>query len=173
MPNGAYLHLLINHVPVILAPIGALALILAWLTQRRAVWLYGLACVTLAGISAYPTMATGDAAEHVVMHTVTGVDRSTVHAHEEAGELTMWILLASGLVSAYGWWKLGKSDVYSGTLPLWTRALALLFALAGAGMVTYASYTSGYIIHHEIHAPVPAGPTGSATTGNADHSSGT
>ena len=166
MPNGAYLHLLINHIPVILAPLGALALILAWLTQRRAVWLYGLATVTLAGISAYPTMATGHSAEHLVVHTVVGVDRSTVHEHEESGELAMWILLASGIVSAYGWWRLAKSGTYDGALPLWMRALTLLFALAGAGVATYASYTAGYIIHHEIHAPA----SGPAAAGDADES---
>lgn len=158
MPNGAYLHLLINHIPVILAPLGALSLIVAWLTQRRAVWLYGLATVTLAGISAYPTMATGHSAEHIVVHTVAGVERSTVHEHEESGELAMWILLASGVVSAYGWWRLAKSGSPDAVLPLWTRALALLLALAGAATVTYASYTAGYILHHEIHAPATGSP---------------
>jgi len=166
MPNGAYLHLLINHVPVILAPIGALALLIAWLTQRRAVWLYGLATITLAGASAYPVMFTGHSAEHVVMHNVAGVNRSVVHEHEEAGELTMWILLAAGVVGAYAWWNLGKTAGSPNTiLALWLRALVTVLALAGAGMVAYTSDLGGDIVHHEIDLPPGASTLPNAPTG--------
>jgi len=153
MPNGAYLHVLINHVPVILAPIGAFAVILAWLTGRRGVWLYALATLTLAGISAYPVSATGDLAEDVVVHTVAGVSRAAIHAHEESADLALWLLLGAGIVAAYGWWRLVRAPEHTPktVLPAWLRVFTLLLSLCAAGAVTVASEKAGYIIHHEIH----------------------
>lgn len=165
MPNGAYIHLLINHVPVILAPIGTVAVLLAWLTGRRAIWLYALATLTFAGISAYPVMATGHSAEHTVRELVHDASRSALHNHEEAGESTMWALLAVGAVAAYAWWRLATQPIPSGitqsksmmdaAIPLWLRLLVLVLAAFATAGVTYTSEQGGYIIHHEAHPGTP------------------
>ena len=151
--NVAYLHLLINHVPVILAPLGAATAILAFLTKKRAVWLYAVATLTLSGLSAYPVMLTGDMAEDVVKHNVSGVSRAAIEEHSDAGEITMWVLLAAGLIAAYAWWRMARDPRYT-LLPTWLSALVILGGIAAAGSVTWASVEGGYIIHKEAHQAV-------------------
>jgi hypothetical protein len=149
--NAAYFHLLINHIPVILAPLGAAAAILAFIMRKRAIWLYAVACLTLSGLSAYPVMATGDAARRVVRDRVPSVSRATLEDHEEAGDITMWVLLAAGLVSAYAWWRTVRDPRYT-TLPTWLEVLIIVTAIAAAGSVTWASWEGGMIIHKEAHS---------------------
>ena len=64
--DGAYLHILINHFPIILSLIGAAAAIVFLFRPRRALWLYAVASLTLAGLAAYPTKFTGGLAEESI-----------------------------------------------------------------------------------------------------------
>lgn len=159
--NWAYAHLLINHIPVILAPLGFAVAILGVITRRRAVWLYALATLTLAGLSAYPVLATGDEASDVVRHNVPGVSRQAIESHQESGDTTMWILLVGGAVAAYGWWRLGRRD--GEQLPMWLVALILVTSLLSTVGVTVTAVKGGEIIHKEAHAP-PVSQQDSATT---------
>ena len=164
--NWAYVHLLINHVPVILAPLGFAVAILALITRRRAVWLYALASLTLAGISAYPVMATGDEASHIVRRAIPNVDRDAIEEHEESGDTAMWFLLASGVVAAYAWWRLGRR--IEDRLPTWLVALVLLTGAASTVEVTIASLKGGEIIHKEGHvAPSSLPPAAIRAPGSA------
>lgn len=45
-----YAHLLVNHFSVILAYVGLAAILLAAVRRRRALWLYAVATLTLAGL---------------------------------------------------------------------------------------------------------------------------
>jgi hypothetical protein len=156
--NWAYVHLLINHVPVILAPIGFVVAILALITKRRSVWLYALATLTLSGLSAYPVMASGDEASHIVRR-IPGVSRDAIEEHEESGDTAMWFLLAAGVVAAYAWWRMTKQRPQE-TLPGWLVGLVLLTGAAAAGTVSYASLEGGYIMHKEAHQTPPPNQPG-------------
>jgi hypothetical protein len=50
--DPAYLHLVVNHLPVVLSVVGAAAAIVALLVRRRGVWLYSVASMTIAGVVA-------------------------------------------------------------------------------------------------------------------------
>lgn len=164
--NWAYVHLLINHVPVILAPLGFAVAILALITRRRAVWLYALASLTLAGVSAYPVMATGDEASHIVRRAIPNVNRDAIEEHEEAGDTAMWILLAGGVVAAYAWWRMGRNGAER--LPTWLVGLVLLSGAASTVGVTIASLKGGDIIHKEAHvAPSSLPPAAIRAPGSA------
>ncbi|HET9983749.1 MAG TPA: hypothetical protein VFQ38_09180 [Longimicrobiales bacterium] len=161
--NWPNTHVLINHFPIILTIMGAAAVVVALLLRSRKVWLYGVASLTLAGLTAYPAVWTGTRAEEALEHAWYVQERA-IHTHEEAAELTMWILLAMGAVAAFAWWRTERAD--ERTLPggrrpppLWLRVVVLLFALAGAGTVTWTSLLGGRIIHESpiIRGPRPAG----------------
>ena len=102
--DAAYLHLLVNHFPIVLAIVGAAAAVLGLFVQRRAVWLYAAASLTLAGVSVYPVMLTGHRAEEIVEKRWYA-SRPAIREHEEAAELATWVTLAAGVVSALCWWK--------------------------------------------------------------------
>ncbi len=144
--DAAYLHLLVNHVPIILTVIGAMAAVLAIATRRRAVWLYALVSLTIAGVSAYPVMLTGHAAEDV-MKDKWYVTRDSIEKHEEAGDTAMWVLIAMGAVSAYAWWRLLRPRE-TGVPPVWLGALVVVLSLAGVGTTTIAAYRGGNIVYY-------------------------
>jgi uncharacterized membrane protein len=155
--DAAYLHLVANHFPVILTIVGTVTVLLAMFTGRRGLWIYGCATLTLAGLTAPLAFFTGRFAEHVV-EDYWYVTRDAIHAHEEAGELALWVLLAMGAVSAYAWlWRVRAPDVVR--LPIWLRVFVVLVALAGSGTVSWASWQGGYVVHKAsvLTGPRPAG----------------
>jgi hypothetical protein len=171
--NAAYLHIIVNHIPIILSGVGTAAALLAVVVQRRAVWLYALASLTIAGASAYPVMLTGHAAEHV-MKKVWYIDKDAVNEHEDAADLAMWTLIAAGVVSAIVWWRLARSrDVFgNGIPPKWAQGLVLLTALAGTGTVAYAAYEGGLIVHGAARLQTPPpGVTAPSAEPDSEHDS--
>lgn len=154
--DAAYLHLLVNHIPIILTMVGAVAAILALVMRRRAVWLYALASLTISGVTAYPVMLTGHAAEDV-MKDKWYVTRESIDEHEDAGETAMWVLIAMGAVSAYAWWRLARRDEPGGP-PTWLAALVVVLAIAGVGTTTIAAYRGGNIVYYSPKLASPPRP---------------
>ena len=60
--DAAYLHLLVNHFPVVLSVVGTGSLLLALVTRRRDLWRHATLTLLLAGIAAIPAKRTGHAA---------------------------------------------------------------------------------------------------------------
>lgn len=100
--NWPYFHMIINHFPIILGVMGAAAAVLGLVVPRRGVWLYALASLTLAALSAYPAVFTGERAEHV-LEEAWYVQAGALEEHEESGKLALWVKLATGIVSAWAW----------------------------------------------------------------------
>lgn len=95
-----YVHLLINHFPIILTVTGAAAALAALVLRRRGLWLYAVASLTLSALAIYPAFFTGDEAKDTLerLHPWYIV-RGSIDSHEEAAEVTLWVLLAMGLVT--------------------------------------------------------------------------
>ena len=157
--NGAYVHILINHFPIILSLLGAVAAVIALFRPRRMLWVYAVATLTLAGILAYPTMLTGHMAEELI-EKMPYASRRAIHAHEEAGELAMWVLIATGVIAAYSWWRTSQSAPRDETFdaPGWLRVLVAIGGVASAGTAAYAAKLSDPILHYSPAIPHPAAP---------------
>ena len=149
--NGAHLHLLLNHLPVLgtLFGLGILAIAL-WRrndTLRRT----GLALLVLAGVTAGAAFLTGEPAEDAVEGKVAG---QAIEAHEEAAEAALWgagilaVLSAGALLR----WRREVPQAVAGGL--------LVGALATSGLMAWTANLGGRIRHPEIGAP-------SVATGNA------
>lgn len=137
------LHLMINHVPVILSFLGAASAVGAFITRRRAVLVYALATLTLAGASVYPAVWSGDAAEEQVEQRWY-VDRTQAKEHEEAAEAAMWMLLVTGVVSAAAWWLTLRTlrEVKPGMALL---TVVMLLGLSSAVAMARTSWLGGFI----------------------------
>lgn len=167
MLDWPYAHLLVNHFSVILTYVGLGAALLAVVRGRRALWLYSVATLTLAGLAAYPAVFTGEQAAPVIERQWY-IDEAAVDEHESAAELAQWILLAMGAVSAFGWWRLVRadgrtestgSDAVSRELPAALRGAVVVAAFAGAAAVAFASYEGGFIVHKAPRLQAPLGST--------------
>lgn len=148
-----YAHLLLNHFPIILTVAGTIAAIFALVRRGRAIWLYALATLTFAGVTIYPVFLTGDEASET-MRDVWYVSRDAIHTHEEAGELTLWVVLVMGAIAAFAWWRLAARE-RSGGPPRWLQVLVVLTALGALGAVTYTSVLGGRIVHEAERLVVP------------------
>jgi uncharacterized membrane protein len=152
-----YVHLLINHFPVVLTTMGFIAALGAVITNRRGLWLYTMASLTVAGLSVYPVHFTGDEADHA-LHNPWYIKRGVIDAHDHAAGIAMTIVLIAGAVSAYGWWRALKQR--EEIIPGWIRAAVLVGALGGFGSVAYTSYLGGKIVHDAPVLGLPEAPPG-------------
>jgi hypothetical protein len=140
-----YIHVTINHFPIILSVVGTAVLALALITRRRGVWLYSVATLTLAGLSAYPADFTGDEASHAIRNT-WWVVRAAVHEHDQAASFALAALLIVGAVSAYTWWRMLRKET-TGLPPKWLQWTVSLLAIWSLSVVVRTAYLGGKILH--------------------------
>lgn len=143
--NWPYIHLLINHFPVILSVLGTAALFFALIVRRRVVWLYALATLTLAGLSVYPAFFTGDKAADA-QRTTWYIVRSMVEEHDQAADFALVSLLIMGAASAYTWWRMLRREP-NGLPPTWLRTVVTVISVWALSVVVRTAYLGGQIVH--------------------------
>ncbi len=152
-------HLLINHFPIILAVMGAVAVITALIMRYHGVWQYGVASLFFMGLSAWPTVFTGEHADEA-LNDPWYIVRGSIDKHQDAAELAMWVMIATGVIAAYAWWRSLPRNNERRALPVtWLRILVLLGALASLGTVSWAALLGGNIVQGSsiLAGPRPAG----------------
>jgi uncharacterized membrane protein len=150
-----YIHLLINHFPVVLATAGLVAVILAMILRRRGLWLYAMGTLAAAGATVYPVRFSGDEADHA-LNDPWYIAKGAIDAHDNASLWAMICLLLVGVVSAYGLWRALKRPQEA--IPAWLRAAVLIGALLGMATVTRTAYLGGKIIHEAPILSLPQPP---------------
>lgn len=143
--NWIYFHILINHFPVVLAGVALLSMLVAILIGRRQSWLYTAITLTLAGVFAYPTAETGERAAKIFRDRMPSA-REHIESHEEVADITLWILLGSGVLGIIGWYRIASDDPAS-PVPGWVKVALTVPTLASAGGVAVTAYRGGHIGH--------------------------
>jgi cytochrome bd-type quinol oxidase subunit 1 len=166
--NGAHLHLLVNHLPVI-GSIFAI-LLLMWSLARKntdiaraALGIFVLAAIT--GLAAY---FTGEPAEHMA-EDIAGVSRSMIHTHEESAELATVLLGGYGVLALGALLYLRKR---AAEFPRKLMTLALLLSFVPAGAMGWTANQGGKIRHPEITGAGAPTATSGASTDVAKHENG-
>ena len=148
------LHALINHFPIVLTVVGALALLLATLYERRAIWVYALSTLTLAGLTIYPATLTGERASRAV-HKAWYIAPGAIHAHSSAADVTLWVVGITGLLALIALVTLARTrEALSPAKGF--RVLVGLGALLSISAVAYTGYLGGKIV---IESPILESPT--------------
>ncbi len=106
--NGAHLHLLINHLPVLGVPFGVgLLLASLWrtnLTLQRA----GLVVLILSAVATGPRDLTGDPAKDVLKQQMAAeFPKAAVHEHEDAADYAVAGAGFLGVIAAGALWLPG------------------------------------------------------------------
>ena len=158
--NWVYIHILFNHTPVILGGLAAFTAILALISGHRMLWVYTAVTLTLAGLSAYPTSVSGEKASRIFRQRVPSA-REAIHSHEEAADITLWVLLGSGVLGVIGWYRLGSDDP-AAPVPGWVKVALTIPALASLGAVAVTAELGGKIAHQPWETSFAAPPTLSA-----------
>ena len=154
-----HIHIMINHFPVILVMMGALAALLGLFRGRRGIWLYATATITLAALSAIPTYFTGEPAEDGLHHPWY-VARGAIEKHQDAALVATLITGVAGLIALVAWRRLVRYPREI-SLPSGLRTAVVVSAVVAAASMGYVSLLGGYIIHDApgMKGPAPAGAT--------------
>ena len=158
-----YIHLLINHFPVVLSIAALSAAILALLLGRRGLWLTAMGALTAAGLFAYPVFFSGKKADHA-LNDPWYIHPGAIEAHDAAALWALWVILLAGAFAAYSWWRSLKRSAE--VIPTWMRAGVLVGALLAVSVVARTAYLGGKIIHDapvlQLKEPPPGLPPGIA-----------
>jgi hypothetical protein len=149
--NTAHLHLMLNHLPVLGAPL--LLALLAYGLGRRLpeVTRVALWCTGALSLVAVVVYLTGEPAEELVESLPT-FDHDLVERHEAVALGTTVILVVTGALAAVALWAARRG----GRLAATATRLVLVGLLAGSVAVAATAWTGGPIGHPEIRAGAPA-----------------
>ena len=145
--NTAHLHLMLNHLPVLGAPM--LLALLAYGLGRRApeVSRVALWCTVALGVVSVAVYLTGEPAEELVESLPT-FDHDLVERHEGVALGATVILGATAVLAGLALWAGRVGGRLAGTV----SRLVLAGLLAGTAAVAATAWTGGPIGHPEIRA---------------------
>lgn len=149
--NGAHLHIMVNHLPVIGTLIAVAILAFALLLDHPVLTRTGLWMLVGLGVAGIAVYLTGEPAEEV-LESLPGFQEAMVERHERAATVATTLLAVVG-AGALGWLFVSRRRIP------WehrrTAGYALLAALVPAAAMGYAAFLGGQIAHEEIR---PGGP---------------
>jgi hypothetical protein len=153
--NGAHLHLLINHIPVLGTAFGLVLLVFAVWKRSEDMRKAALAAFVVVALAAIATYLTGEPAEHGVKG-LPAVSGALIERHDDAAGIALGGAIALGLLALVGliWFRAGRP------VKNWYSSLALAAALLVTGCMAWTAYLGGQIRHSEIRpetAPMTTG----------------
>ncbi|MEO8909739.1 MAG: DUF2231 domain-containing protein [Gemmatimonadaceae bacterium] len=158
-----YVHILINHFPVVLSIAGLVLALLALILRRRGLWQTAMGALIGAGLFIYPVYFTGDQADHA-LNDPWYIKHGTIEAHDAAASWALYAILLVGIFAAYALWRSLKRPAEP--LPGWMKAGVVIGALLATSTVARTAYLGGKIIHEapilELKQPPPGLPPGVA-----------
>jgi hypothetical protein len=165
--NGAFLHLAVNHVPVVGLPLVFLLLVAAAARRSRDLAGAGFVGLILMAVAAYAALKTGGPAHHL-LDSVPGVSHEVIHAHGRAARWAWYGAFALGLLGLAGALSLRRSARF----PLGYVVAAALGAGFVSVLMARVAHLGGLIRHPEIEAgyqPPPSAGADHDHDGDHDH----
>ncbi|HEX5002107.1 MAG TPA: hypothetical protein VFW78_06400 [Bacteroidia bacterium] len=145
MFNGAHIHLLLNHVPI-LGPFFILPLLLYGVIRKNSVMdVAGLLLTVAVAAVTIPAYLTGEEAEDAV-EDIIGVSKSAIHDHEEQAEIAYYAMLMAGALALGTLLPVFKQKQVSFAL-VWAVIAVLAVTLL---LMTRTGNSGGKIRHSEI-----------------------
>lgn len=151
----AHLHLLLNHLPIIIVGLGLVLLILATWRGDDHLARVAFAFFATAAASALPVYLTGEGAEEAV-DKLPGVSEALIEQHQE---IALIAALVAGALGVFSLWSLWRYRRPAGLPPAIMR-VAIAGALAATALMTYTGFIGGQIRHTEIRAGAGAPDAG-------------
>lgn len=159
-----HLHLLLNHLPIIVTALAlALLAVAVWrdddtLTRTGLVFLVG------AALSALPAYLTGDGAEDAV-EKLPGVTEALIDQHSDIALVASIVVGALGVVALWGLWRYRRPV----RVPRGFLLLMIIGSFAGSGLMAYTGLLGGEIRHTEVRPGyVPASEGGALGGGERE-----
>ena len=143
--NWAYIHIILNHFPIVGIIIGTLLLIIGMVFKNEGIRISGLGTIVFAALMAVVVDLTGDPAKEAV-NSLPDVVRSLINRHEDIASVGLFLMIPTGLIAGltlYSLWKKEKSVRF-------LTIITLVLSLISCGAMGYAGRTGGQIRHTEF-----------------------
>jgi uncharacterized membrane protein len=143
--NGAHLHLLINHIPVLGTFFGLALLAFGVWKRSDELRKAALGTFVIVALAAVATYLTGDPAEDVIKG-LPGVSRAMIGRHDDAAGIALGGAIALGVLALGGliWFRGGRQ------IKNWFSFLALAAAILVTGLMAWTANLGGQVRHPEI-----------------------
>ncbi|MCQ6959133.1 hypothetical protein [Mucilaginibacter aquariorum] len=151
--NETHIHLLITHLPILGAVLGAFVLIHGIWRKSNITLIAAYNILIISAIGAGIAYVTGEGAEEAVEH-IQGISKNVIEEHEESALISLIGLIVIGIIAAIGIFVTWKTSSLIRPVAL----IALVAALAGFGLIAWTGYLGGQIRHTEI-GNHPVSPT--------------
>lgn len=145
MFTTVHLHLLLNHVPIIVSGLALLFLALAAWRRHDYLARTGLALLVGAAISGLPTYLTGEGAEEAV-DGLPGVTEILIEQHKDMALIAAIVLGVPGTLAALSLWRYGLPAA----IPRRVVGVALTGAVVANALMAYTGLLGGRIRHTEV-----------------------
>ncbi len=135
------------HFPVVLAPVGLVALLVGMRLRNRSVEGVALSILVLAALVALPAFLLGEGAEELVEH-LSGISEDVIEEHEEGATVAFWLISVVGALSLAALGGLWRTTA-------WARLmirLVVVTAVFATASLFYAAYQGGKIRHPEAYS---------------------
>jgi len=143
--NWAYIHVIINHFPIVGVIIGALLLIAGMVFKNEGIKISGLGTLVFAAIMAVIVDLTGDPAKEAV-NGLPDFVQSLISRHEDIASVALFLLIPAGLLAALTLYSIYKKEKSVRFLLIITLVLSLISCAA----MGYVGHTGGQIRHTEF-----------------------
>lgn len=150
--NLPYLHLLLNHVPIVATFFGICVLIYGLISKQLLLQKTAFVFFIFAALITIPVMHTGEKAEEVV-EEMASVSHDLVEEHEEAAEVASIASRILGLLALIAL----LLPYFKQPLKPWLSVLILLGGVVAMVLFGKAGLEGGKIIHTEMHGSIPSG----------------
>lgn len=144
--NEAHLHLILNHLPIIIPVVGILIVIAALIAKSEVVVRTGLLVFVFGALCTFPAMFTGDQAEDMV-EELPGVSHEQIHHHEEHAESFALASYILGVVSLFGVWASMKQKSFKQGITY----SAIIICVVALFLAQQTGTSGGRIRHPEIN----------------------
>ncbi len=143
--NGAYVHLLFNHVPVIGIPLVALLLLVGILRKNSEVLRIAFAGFFLLALLTIPAYKSGGPAARLV-RDLPEISMHNIQEHAEDATWGFRVVMLLGGMGIVGFWLAKKPGTISRRFTVATLVTALLVS----GWLANVAHLGGLIRHPEI-----------------------
>ena len=153
--NAAYVHLLLNHIPLIALPTALLFLIHSLRTKNVLSRRFALLILGIAAITVVPVYFSGEGAEELI-ENLADVSKSVIHEHEEAAEVSLVLTLVAGafafgtLVLERVWRRASIGEELLDQRMFRLGMVLSLLVMVATGSLGVAAHLGGEIRHPEV-----------------------
>lgn len=144
--DSAHIHLIANHIPVILTGSAFLLLVISLINNKVEYRNIAFAGFLIASIFTIISFESGENAEDIV-ENIAGITHESIENHEHAADTARWFMLVLGVAGLAGLTYFRDEKKKGFRIFLY---VSILVSIVAIGYLVYTGYLGGFIRHTEL-----------------------